>query len=561
MILVASRRSQAPEMSRVVARNPRMYASAAAGLAWLVLLAACAEPTKPIRAISHSGTRPSAETIDVGGGFDDASNSGSVPGTQWPGSGWQFLPAFGDHGPSGTDDCALYGRCNAGNLTNSLGSLGLSPNPDPNPGPFGTDSHSFGYMTTSSFVKGTAVAVRASAIQAEFGLGAPAFTGKGRYQLNFDYAFLTNTQAPAAGSDPYSIFQLLFDDPANGAGFDRIDQVFRISRSDLLNTPSLQQPGGCGQGGIGNAVYSLCTGWRNPTVDIPNFYNGKRFTLRLLLQDGGAPFSESDPVDRLIPDNTYASVIALDNFKLIGLPIITGTTQTPDGPVAVNTPVGLAATYEYAGPTATHTASIDWDDNTSTSPATTQSNGTGSFNSSHSYTVPGVYGARLTITDNESNVATSETPIAVYDPTVGFATGAGWIVSPAGAYTADPSLTDKAHFAFVAKLDKKTAGLVNGSASFRFQAAGFTFESNAYEWLRVAGPQAMLKGSGTVNGTGNYGFLISAVDGQLNGGLGVDKFRIKIWDSNGVVYDNQLGASESAEPATALGGGSITIKK
>jgi hypothetical protein len=174
-----------------------------------------------------------------------------------------------------------------------------------------------------------------------------------------------------------------------------------------------------------------------------------------------------------------------------------------------------------------------------------------------------VYVVRSTVTDNQSNVAAAETPIAVYDPTVGFATGAGWIVSPLGAYAPDPSLTDKAHFAFVAKLDKKTAGLVNGSASFRFQAAGFTFESNAYEWLRVAGPQALLKGSGSINGGGNYGFLISAVDGQLNGGLGVDKFRIKIWDTaNGaVVYDNQRGAGESAEPTTTLGGGNITIKR
>jgi hypothetical protein len=231
--------------------------------------------------------------------------------------------------------------------------------------------------------------------------------------------------------------------------------------------------------------------------------------------------------------------------------------------VAVNTPVGLAATYEYADPAATHTASIDWDDNSSSSPATSQSNGAGSFNGSHTYLAPGVYVARLTITDNESNVAAAERPIAVFDPTVGFATGAGWIVSPPGAYTPDPSLTDKAHFAFVSKLDKKTAGLVTGSASFRFQAAAFTFESNAYEWLRVAGALALLKGSGTINGTGDYGFLISAVDGQLNGGLGVDKFRIKIWNtaSGLVVYDNQIGASESAEPTTTLGGGSITIKK
>jgi hypothetical protein len=151
----------------------------------------------------------------------------------------------------------------------------------------------------------------------------------------------------------------------------------------------------------------------------------------------------------------------------------------------------------------------------------------------------------------------------VYDPSVGFATGAGWFVSPPGAYVADPSLTDKAHFAFVSKIDKKIVTLVNGNASFQFQAADLTFDATSYDWLKVAGPKAMMKGSGTVNDVPGFGFLISAVDGQITGGGGVDKFRIKIWNqSTGVViYDNQIGADENADPTTTLGGGSISIKK
>jgi len=41
-------------------------------------------------------------------------------------------------------------------------------------------------------------------------------------------------------------------------------------------------------------------------------------------------------------------------------------------------------------------------------------------------------------------------------------------------------------------------------------------------------------------------------------------FRIKIWDKdNGdvVVYDNQIGADDDAEPTTAIGGGSIVVHK
>src|SRR2546430_10064247 len=52
-------------------------------------------------------------------------------------------------------------------------------------------------------------------------------------------------------------------------------------------------------------------------------------------------------------------------------------------------------------------------------------------------------------------------------------------------------------------------------------------------------------------------FLLTAVDGQLNGGKASDTFRLKIWNTlTGVtVYDNQLGAPDSAIPTTVLGGG------
>ena len=93
--------------------------------------------------------------------------------------------------------------------------------------------------------------------------------------------------------------------------------------------------------------------------------------------------------------------------------------------------------------------------------------------------------------------------------------------------------------------------------------ANLNFHSEAYQWLVVAGARAQFKGTGKINGTGNYGFMLTAIDGQVNGGGGVDRFRIKIWDSDsgGVVYANQTGASDNADPATAVQGGSIVIHK
>jgi len=57
--------------------------------------------------------------------------------------------------------------------------------------------------------------------------------------------------------------------------------------------------------------------------------------------------------------------------------------------------------------------------------------------------------------------------------------------------------------------------------------------------------------------------MLTAIDGQINGGNGEDKFRIKIWDKamGTVIYDNQIGDPDSADPATAISGGSIVIHK
>ena len=56
--------------------------------------------------------------------------------------------------------------------------------------------------------------------------------------------------------------------------------------------------------------------------------------------------------------------------------------------------------------------------------------------------------------------------------------------------------------------------------------------------------------------------MISTIDGELK--EDVDTFRIKIWDKDDndvVVYDNQVGASDDADPTTTLGGGEIKIHK
>ena len=103
-----------------------------------------------------------------------------------------------------------------------------------------------------------------------------------------------------------------------------------------------------------------------------------------------------------------------------------------------------------------------------------------------------------------------------------------------------------------------------GVTEFHFSVANLNFQSDTYEWLVVSGAKARCSGTGTVNGTGNYGFELTAWDGQEQGGGGTDRFRISISDltrGNVVVYDNQIGSPVGDDPTTALGGGSIVIHK
>jgi hypothetical protein len=180
---------------------------------------------------------------------------------------------------------------------------------------------------------------------------------------------------------------------------------------------------------------------------------------------------------------------------------------------------------------------------------------------SHTYTTDGVFTVTLTVTDKAGAQGVSSFQyVVIYDPSVGFVTGGGWITSPPGAYPANPALTGKANFGFVSKY-QKGATVPSGDTQFQFQTAGFDFRSTSYDWLVVAGAKAQYKGSGTVNGSGNDGFMLTAIDGELPGGGGVDKFRIKVWDkANGtILYDNQSGSSDTADPTTAIGGGDIVI--
>ena len=243
---------------------------------------------------------------------------------------------------------------------------------------------------------------------------------------------------------------------------------------------------------------------------------------------------------------------------------VVGEITAPIDPVAINTEITANAVFTDGDKFNIHNAEWDWGDSSTSEGIINESNGSGSVTGTHIYTSPGVYTVTLEVTDNVDEAVESTFQfVVIYDPEGGFVTGGGWIDSPEGAYTPDPTLTGKANFGFVSKY-KNGANVPTGQTQFQFKVANLKFKSTSYQWLVVAGAKAKYKGDGTINNNGNYGFMLTATDGQVNGGGGVDKFRIKIWDkddNDAIVYDNQMGDPDDGDATCEIGGGSIVVHK
>jgi hypothetical protein len=243
----------------------------------------------------------------------------------------------------------------------------------------------------------------------------------------------------------------------------------------------------------------------------------------------------------------------------------------PEVPLALGegTVTVTASFFDSAGQA--RSCAIDWGDESGpdagvvVEPTETEP---GSCTGTHLYTSVGVYPVSVAIADICGEGAGAVYQYAVvYDPSAGFVTGGGWILSPPGAYTPNPALTGRAHFGFVSGYSKGNGNVPSGRTDFHFQVANFDFASSAYEWLVISGAKARFRGTGRVNGVDGFGFAVTAWDGEANGGGGVDRFRIRIWDQNqgdAVVYDNQVACpnqGDNADPCVALGGGAIVIHK
>ncbi len=240
--------------------------------------------------------------------------------------------------------------------------------------------------------------------------------------------------------------------------------------------------------------------------------------------------------------------VTLSNYA----PIITEIVA-PTDPVNIVNPIKVTGYYEDDN---LHKAEWNWGDgNTSIGIIGNEIQGV------HYYENPGVYEIKLTITDNyDVSVTQDYRYVVVYDPEGSFVTGGGLIYSPRGASVLFPDSMGVASFGFVSRYVKNKVN-PDGNTKFKFKAGNLDFKSTVYDWLVVAGSKAKFKGWGTINGEGDYQFLISAIDSDAKEKGNPDLFRIKIWEtlSEDVVYDNEIGLGITDDPSTTLLGGSIVI--
>lgn len=256
------------------------------------------------------------------------------------------------------------------------------------------------------------------------------------------------------------------------------------------------------------------------------YANGTGASIAFTPDDNGSYVISATATDSANATGSDAKTVLVDNAA----PLIT-TISGPTSSLAVNGSATISVTFIDAGSADTHTATFTWGDSTTSTIACAS----GICTASHPYAAAGIYGVSIVISDDDGGtVATGFNSVIVYDVNAGFITGGGWFTTPTG----------KANLTVNAKY---LNGAPNGNT--KFDVASSTLNSTSYDWLVVSGPNAQLQGSGTINGTGNYGFAVTATDGGAT-----DTVRIRVWDktTNAVVYDSGTNT---------LGSGNISIHK
>lgn len=286
--------------------------------------------------------------------------------------------------------------------------------------------------------------------------------------------------------------------------------------------------------------------------------------------------TSGEPVGQYTISATLSPTTVLPNYDITyntaNFTITTNTTTTALTTSAATSVYGQSVNFtgtvtgSSGGPP---TGTVDFKDGTTSLGTGTLSAGVATLSISTlavgTHSITAVYGGDANFAGSTSSAVTQTITDATTN--TGSVAGAGLISSPAGAYVSKPTFTGKGYFVFAVGYVKNNP-LPIGLTTFvlksnsLFSSTAFSFSSLKHESLVFSGAQATFTGTGKVNGSGNYGFLLSVLDGHAT--KTSDKLRIKIWNknqANAVFYDSQMGAADDASPTATVTGGVITITK
>ncbi len=279
----------------------------------------------------------------------------------------------------------------------------------------------------------------------------------------------------------------------------------------------------------------------------PLVLSGMNFTLSHTYKDNGIY-----TVTVSITDNQGATGTGKGTVTVNNVPPTVSAITAPNSPIILGNSVAVSATFTDPGVLDTHTASWDWGDASKSAGTVIESNGSGSVSGSHTYAQTGVFTVTLTVTDKDGGQGSSIFQyISIYDPTAsGLFSAARLFTSPTGALVQNPQTTGIVKFGITAKYSGTQP---TGKVNLNFTAGNLDFASTSISALVIAGTKATVRGTGTINGAGNYTFLTTGIDGHSTGGQDFIRFQIK--DSLGaIVYDTQIGAPDTADPTTPITG-------
>lgn len=274
--------------------------------------------------------------------------------------------------------------------------------------------------------------------------------------------------------------------------------------------------------------------------------NGRIYTITLTINDGCN-----------LPVSASTQVVVAHNI----------TEPQSGNPFKIGSTVNFSGTF-WDKPGNRHTSKWLVDNSAVATGTVTEPSGNqnGKVTGSYKFNSPGVYKLQMNVTDQNNTTSYANTNgdleaiIVIYDPNGGYAYGGGYFASPAGALKSNPNATGKVSYGFAMNYFKNST-LPKGETQFEFKLGDLEYNALNFDYLSISGAKAQFKGTGKIiGGQSGINFIMTVIDGDLDG-TGIDKIRMKIYNkkTGQVYYDNEPGASDAANPKTAIGANSSIV--